>query len=233
MLSDNLSFVLYLTIPVGKKSKERRACERRPQVTETSSAFPNTETFHRREEFCLLAKKLVRTCATKKALALGRINSLVDFVCFEFEMCAYYSMKFYCQLTNQSFLVSSNWTNDPVPPSGRPLSAPLRPPGRDRGPRSDHLLRRLLGPLLGPPQPAAAAHRGREEFIQLQGLPDLAQPQDTERPGMETIQCSSCELVKESNGLKTGTSMLCRYENQQLLCARGLPVTVMGRRCSW
>ena len=41
------------------------------QVTETSSAFPNTETFHRREEFCLLAKKLIRTCATKKAVALA------------------------------------------------------------------------------------------------------------------------------------------------------------------
>ena len=55
-------------------------------MTETSSAFPNTETFHRREEFCLLAKKLVRTCATKKALALGRTDSLVDFACFGFEM---------------------------------------------------------------------------------------------------------------------------------------------------
>ena len=40
-------------------------------MTETSSAFPNTETFHRREEFCLLAKKLIRTCATKKAAALA------------------------------------------------------------------------------------------------------------------------------------------------------------------
>ncbi len=40
-------------------------------VTETSSAFPNTETFHRREEFCLIAKKLIRTCGTKKAAALS------------------------------------------------------------------------------------------------------------------------------------------------------------------
>ena len=81
-------------------------------MTETSSAFPNTETFHRREEFCLLAKKLVRTCATKKALALGRTDSLVDFACFGFEMSAYYSIKFHCQLTNLSSLVSSNWTNE-------------------------------------------------------------------------------------------------------------------------
>ncbi len=39
-------------------------------VTETSSAFPNSETFHRRREFCLVVEKLIGTCRTKKAGAL-------------------------------------------------------------------------------------------------------------------------------------------------------------------
>ena len=39
-------------------------------VTETSSSFPNSETFHRRREFCLVAAKLIHTCRTKKAAAL-------------------------------------------------------------------------------------------------------------------------------------------------------------------
>ena len=39
-------------------------------VTETSSSFPNSQTFHRREEFCLVVQKLVRTCSTVKAAAL-------------------------------------------------------------------------------------------------------------------------------------------------------------------
>ena len=39
-------------------------------VTATSSAFPNSETFHRRAEFCLLARKLIKSCKSKKARAL-------------------------------------------------------------------------------------------------------------------------------------------------------------------
>ena len=41
-------------------------------VTETSSSFPNSETFHRRREFCLVAEKLIGTCSTKKAGALTK-----------------------------------------------------------------------------------------------------------------------------------------------------------------
>ena len=39
-------------------------------VTETSSSFPNSQTFHRREEFCLVIYKLAKTCSTVKAAAL-------------------------------------------------------------------------------------------------------------------------------------------------------------------
>ena len=39
-------------------------------VTETSSSFPNSQTFHRREEFCLILHKLSKTCASVKAAAL-------------------------------------------------------------------------------------------------------------------------------------------------------------------
>ena len=39
-------------------------------VTETSSSFPNSQTFHRREEFCLVVHKLAKTCSTVKAAAL-------------------------------------------------------------------------------------------------------------------------------------------------------------------
>ena len=39
-------------------------------VTETSSTFPNSQTFHRREEFCLVVHKLVKTCSSVKAAAL-------------------------------------------------------------------------------------------------------------------------------------------------------------------
>ena len=39
-------------------------------VTETSSSFPNSQTFHRREEFCLIVHKLVKTCSTVKRAAL-------------------------------------------------------------------------------------------------------------------------------------------------------------------
>ena len=47
------------------------ACEDQVNlVTETSSSFPNSETFHRREEFCLIVNKLLRTCSTKKSAAL-------------------------------------------------------------------------------------------------------------------------------------------------------------------
>ena len=47
------------------------ACEDQVNlVTETSSSFPNSETFHRREEFCLIVNKLIRTCSTKKSAAL-------------------------------------------------------------------------------------------------------------------------------------------------------------------
>ena len=47
------------------------ACEDQVNlVTETSSTFPNAETFHRREEFCLIVNKLLRTCSTMKAAAL-------------------------------------------------------------------------------------------------------------------------------------------------------------------
>ena len=47
------------------------ACEDQVNlVTETSSSFPNSETFHRREEFCLVIHKLLRTCSTVKAAAL-------------------------------------------------------------------------------------------------------------------------------------------------------------------
>ncbi len=40
-------------------------------VTETSSSFPNSETFHRRKEFCLVVEKLLGTCKTKKARSLA------------------------------------------------------------------------------------------------------------------------------------------------------------------
>ena len=47
------------------------ACEDQVNlVTETSSSFPNSETFHRREEFCLIIIKLLRTCSTMKVAAL-------------------------------------------------------------------------------------------------------------------------------------------------------------------
>ena len=47
------------------------ACEDQVNlVTETSSSFPNSETFHRREEFCLIIIKLLRTCSTMKKAAL-------------------------------------------------------------------------------------------------------------------------------------------------------------------
>ena len=39
-------------------------------VTETASSFPNSQTFHRREEFCLTVYKLIKTCSTVKAAAL-------------------------------------------------------------------------------------------------------------------------------------------------------------------
>jgi hypothetical protein len=60
---------------VGNITSERKpclaACEDQVNlVTETSSSFPNAETFHRREEFCLIIKKLLRTCSTMKAAAL-------------------------------------------------------------------------------------------------------------------------------------------------------------------
>ena len=45
------------------------------------------------------------------------------------------------------------------------------------------MFRRLLGPSGRPPQPLAARDRGREESIHLQGLPDVAGPEDAERPG--------------------------------------------------
>ena len=54
-----------------KRSRCLAACEDQVNlVTETSSSFPNSETFHRREEFCLIIKKLLRTCSTVKAAAL-------------------------------------------------------------------------------------------------------------------------------------------------------------------
>ena len=58
-----------------EKTIERKpclaACEDQVNlVTETSSSFPNSETFHRREEFCLVIHKLLRTCSTMKAAAL-------------------------------------------------------------------------------------------------------------------------------------------------------------------
>lgn len=60
---------------VGDMGSERKAClaaceDQVNLVTETSSTFPNAETFHRREEFCLIIIKLLRTCSTVKAAAL-------------------------------------------------------------------------------------------------------------------------------------------------------------------
>ncbi len=39
-------------------------------VSVTSSDFPNRETFVRREEFCLTALKLIRTCRSEKRIFL-------------------------------------------------------------------------------------------------------------------------------------------------------------------
>ena len=41
---------------------------------------------------------------------------------------------------------------------------------------------RHLGPPCRPPQPPPAPHGGREEHLQLQGLPDDPGPQDAQRP---------------------------------------------------
>ena len=51
------------------------ACEDQVNlVTETSSTFPNSETFHRRAEFCLVVRKLLKTCATKKVIKTCEFN---------------------------------------------------------------------------------------------------------------------------------------------------------------
>ena len=60
------------------------ACEDQVNlVTETSSSFPNAETFHRREEFCLIINKLLRTCSTVKAAAL---TDKFPFICQHLKM---------------------------------------------------------------------------------------------------------------------------------------------------
>ena len=52
-------------------SKCLAACEDQVNlVTETSSSFPNSQTFHRREEFCLVVRKLLKSCSSSKASAL-------------------------------------------------------------------------------------------------------------------------------------------------------------------
>ncbi len=62
-----------VALPDGQVRTCLAACEDQVNlITETSSAFPNSETFHRRREFCLLVRKLVRTCASIKAGALQR-----------------------------------------------------------------------------------------------------------------------------------------------------------------
>ena len=56
---------------LGSKKQCLAACKDQLNlVTETSSSFPNSQTFHRREEFCLVIYKLAKTCSTVKAAAL-------------------------------------------------------------------------------------------------------------------------------------------------------------------
>ena len=54
----------------GKKQCLAACKDQLNLVTETSSSFPNSQTFHRREEFCLVIHKLSKTCASVKAAAL-------------------------------------------------------------------------------------------------------------------------------------------------------------------
>ena len=53
----------------GKKQCLAACKDQLNLVTETSSSFPNSQTFHRREEFCLVLHKLSKTCASVKAAA--------------------------------------------------------------------------------------------------------------------------------------------------------------------
>ena len=54
----------------GKKQCLAACKDQLNLVTETSSSFPNSQTFHRRDEFCLVLHKLSKTCASVKAAAL-------------------------------------------------------------------------------------------------------------------------------------------------------------------